>query len=211
MGAPHPPQRQPAASQGATTQAAAHPWTLVLRKQAKGHSKTVVKYRDQGALIHGRHRFHLWRSWERYNAARRSVCWIMLNPSTADGETDDATIRRCVGFADLWGYNRTDIVNLCSFRATRPDDLLATGWAQQNAPDADARLEDVLGMTLVRRCVVAWGAHGRHFPERIAQVRRMIRSAGLDPVCLGYTRDGHPRHPVRLPYNTALELWPPKE
>lgn len=31
-----------------------------------------------------------------------SVCFCMLNPSRADHEQDDPTIRRCMGFARDW-------------------------------------------------------------------------------------------------------------
>jgi hypothetical protein len=32
------------------------------------------------------------------------VMFIGLNPSIADGETDDPTIRRCKAFVRSWGY-----------------------------------------------------------------------------------------------------------
>lgn len=43
----------------------------------------------------GLYRYHLWRRWD----TGPSVMWIMLNPSTADADEDDPTIRRCVGYA----------------------------------------------------------------------------------------------------------------
>src|ERR1700733_11688299 len=42
----------------------------------------------------------------------KSALFVMLNPSTADAEKDDATIRRCVGFAKSWNYERLAVVNL---------------------------------------------------------------------------------------------------
>jgi len=41
------------------------------------------------------YRYHLWRDWTPPPDAPRRLCWIMLNPSTADDWTDDPTIRRC--------------------------------------------------------------------------------------------------------------------
>jgi hypothetical protein len=50
----------------------------------------------RSAFITGKYRYWLERRWlnARYDAPM--VVWCMLNPSTADAETDDPTIRRCV-------------------------------------------------------------------------------------------------------------------
>jgi hypothetical protein len=83
----------------------------------------------------GRYRYRLWREWRgcasrdhwRWLGAKDgaghelgeplSVLFVMLNPSTADGTTDDPTIRRCVGFAKRWRYDRLEVVNLFAHRA----------------------------------------------------------------------------------------------
>ena len=67
----------------------------------------------------GRYRYFLARDWG--NGPR--VAFVMLNPSTADAEKDDATIRRCVGFAKLWGFASLGVVNLYGFRCTSPSRL----------------------------------------------------------------------------------------
>lgn len=38
----------------------------------------------------------------------RRLCFVMLNPSTADASEDDPTIRKCIGFARLAGFNMID-------------------------------------------------------------------------------------------------------
>ncbi len=48
-----------------------------------------------------KYRYLLWRIWDR---SKPLVMFIGLNPSIADGETDDPTIRRCKAFVRSWGY-----------------------------------------------------------------------------------------------------------
>ena len=54
-----------------------------------------------------RYRYTLWREWtlpiEQWDPSRYAV-FIGLNPSTADELVNDPTIRRCIDFANRWGY-----------------------------------------------------------------------------------------------------------
>ena len=67
----------------------------------------------------------------RYNLKRimpmlfedRKVVFCMLNPSTADANKDDPTLRRCIGFANKFGYSSLEIVNLYAYRSPNPKDL----------------------------------------------------------------------------------------
>ena len=83
----------------------------------------IMNYTDKGAVISdcGRYRYRLWRIWDE----RKPLCmFVMHNPSKADGNMDDPTIRRCVGFAASWGYGGIYIGNLSPYRATNPKDML---------------------------------------------------------------------------------------
>jgi hypothetical protein len=78
---------------------------------------------DRGATLSdcGRYRYRLWRRW----ADGPTVLFVMLNPSTADADVDDPTIRRCIGFARSWGAGALEVVNLYAWRATQPAELKA--------------------------------------------------------------------------------------
>ncbi len=153
----------------------------------------MIPYAARGALLSadGRYRYRLWRVWglDTTNA----VLFLMLNPSTADGETDDATIRRCVGYARRWGHDALDVANLFAFRATHPKDLLAA--PEPVGPDNDRHLLDLARRA--KRVVCAWGPHGHH-QGRGELVLERLRSAGVTPLCLVRTKDGSPGHPLRL-------------
>lgn len=123
---------------------------------------------------------------------------VMLNPSTADDVANDQTIRRCIGYARRWGYGELVVTNLFAFRATDPRDLkLAT---DPTGPENDTYIRKIAeAADLV---VVAWGAHGE-FQRRDEDVLRIIASVGKQPLCLGTTKGGHPKHPLYAPAGLA--------
>ena len=128
------------------------------------------------------------------------MAWVMLNPSTADARTDDATITRCARRArDLGAFGGIAVVNLFSLRATDPRALTS-------CPDPVGAGNDSF---IVRTCrtallvVAAWGAHGAYL-GRGAEVTSLLTRSGIQPFCLGVTAGGHPGHPGRMAYATAL-------
>jgi hypothetical protein len=118
----------------------------------------------------------------------------MLNPSTADAELDDPTIRRCAGFSLAAGYSGIVVGNLFAWRATKPIEL--TKASDPIGPENDFHLADIVSAAPVVVC--AWGARGNLY-GRNEQVGRIIRAAGKVPHCLRVTKDGHPAHPLYLP------------
>ena len=131
----------------------------------------------------------------------RGVTFVMLNPSTADADQDDPTIRRCIGYADAWGYGQLAVVNLFAFRATEP----AAMWDACDAngvdiigPLNDDHIEDVcLAASLV---VCAWGNQATR-RSRAATVLRRLREIGIRPYTLRLSKQGQPCHPLYLPGN----------
>lgn len=132
-----------------------------------------------------------------------SLAFIMLNPSTADAEQDDPTVRKCVGFARRLGYDAIVVMNLFAYRATDPAELKRALRAGVDVvgPQTDTRLQHLLAA----RCsasegvVAAWGAHAP--ADRVRQILRMPGSRAL--CTLGLTAQGVPRHPLMLGYEGA--------
>jgi hypothetical protein len=105
----------------------------------------------------GRYRYELWRSWGPHDgSAAPCLHVIMLNPSTADAEQDDPTIRRCITLAKRLSFLQLIVTNLFAFRATSPRDLMRA--AHPIGPDNDAHIRR--GAALGDVTLVAWGAHG---------------------------------------------------
>lgn len=142
----------------------------------------------------GLYRWWLRRSWQS-GGNGKVCCFIMLNPSTADGLEDDPTIRRCMGFVKSWGYSVLDVRNLFAWRATDPKELLVlhTGTAAGGAR-GDIELSVVRGADLV---IAAWGASvpcNARNNGRVRQVLKLLEGTALH--CLGTTASGNPRHPL---------------
>ena len=138
----------------------------------------------------------------RVGESGRRVLFIMLNPSRADETRNDATIRRCVGFARDWGFGVLEVVNLFALMSTDPAVLLKAEDPIGPGNDAAIRaaLEDA------DTVVLAWGNHALDHEERAGAVMDMARKAGR-LYCLGLTRRGAPRHPLRLARTTILRLF----
>ncbi len=132
------------------------------------------------------YRYTLWREWDR-DAPR--LAWLLLNPSTADADDDDPTIRRCIGFAWRWGFGSIEVVNLYGWRGPKPAALEQAGWPVGSGNDrAVAR-----AVRRADRLVVGWGAYA----ARDARWRAVsARLAHTEMWCLGTTASGQPRHPL---------------
>ena len=96
------------------------------------------------------YRYVLTRQWN----DSEPVTWIMLNPSTADADKDDPTIRRCIGFAKAWGHGGIHVVNLFAFRATFTKSLKAALRTTAISAQPRAQKSSPLGAPTVHTAVV---------------------------------------------------------
>jgi hypothetical protein len=163
---------------------------------------------ERGAVLSPcrRYRYHLWRAFG--NVSHRCV-FVGLNPSTADENLDDPTIRKCVGFAKRWGFGAIDMLNLFAWRSTDPNGLLEA--EDPIGPDNQATAIRVLGEA--HRIVWCWGHHN-------ARIRKLVHARTLDDrwiaipkACdagtFGRNQGGSPRHPLMLAYTTRFESSAP--
>lgn len=149
------------------------------------------------------HRFTLWRHWGQ-TAQPRYLMVIGLNPSTADEEQDDPTIRRCVDFARRWGYTALCMTNLFAFRATDPE-VMKRALDPIGFPAND----EWLAQCALRASMVlaAWGVHGS-FQGRDRYVIGEFERWRIPLHALGLTAAGHPRHPLYVRGDTLPIPFP---
>jgi len=156
---------------------------------------------ENGAVIDstGIYRYSLWREWNT-NAPR--IAFVMLNPSRADAITDDPTLRRCIRFAQSWGYGSLEVVNLFAYRASRPTIL-----AQVSDPvgaENDHYLKQAV--ELADKIIVAWGNQGI-LGDRSRVVLDWLTSFNA-LYCLGINQTGYPRHPLYVKSSTKPVYYP---
>ena len=145
--------------------------------------------------------------------ARRVLLFVGLNPSRADGQRDDPTLRRLQGFSHHWGYHHLVVLNLFArispspsqlCRCTEPigaeNDLILRSWFQRWAqqPAWDLWL--------------GWGVGGG-LQQRDKAILKMLsdvsdqRGELPPPFVAGLTKAGYPRHPLYLPRDVQRVAW----
>jgi hypothetical protein len=152
---------------------------------------------ESGAVfdVGGKYRYSLWRAWSAYNPR---IAFILLNPSTADEERNDPTIRRCIGFARAWKFGSMEVVNLFAYRATDAKELLKI----DNPVGEENNCYLVQAVERCSTVVVGWGSRGTLL-GRDRQVLALL-AGRKDVFCLGITKDGQPRHPLYVKGDTIL-------
>ena len=133
----------------------------------------------------------------RIGASDRRLLFIMLNPGTADESHNDATIRRCIGFAERWNFGVMEVANLFAFRTSYVAELRAA--KEPIGPDNDKWISEAL--VAADRVILAWGNHGAYM-QRSRCVMRMVSSV-VQPYQLGLNKTGEPTHPLYLPASTV--------
>jgi len=161
-------------------------------------------------------RWTLTRDW----GQSKRACWVMLNPSDADDELDDPTIRRVIHFSNEWRYRGVTVVNLYPYRS--PDPEKCKEWATTRDRKLTRVVEDAMrrnAAIVAEHCraasmvVAAWGNNPWDLGLLESVVGVMLAGRACPEIyCLGTTGRGAPKHPMargkhRVPDNQQPVLW----
>ncbi len=118
---------------------------------------------------------------------------VMFNPSTADADKSDPTMRRLTALAQSAGATSVLVGNLYAVRSSEPREVFTSpnpvGAHNDEALRAIARASD--------RILCAWGGcGGLSSAERTRKVIALLSESGKPLVRLGATSMGEPRHPL---------------
>ncbi len=147
----------------------------------------------------GHYRWWLERRWD---PQRPALLFIGLNPSRADGQRDDPTLRRLQGFARAWGFGGIEVLNLFAWISATPVALrrCADPVGAENDHWLDQRLRALSAEAAVW---LGWGNGGvwrGRDQQVLALIGRVLPPVGGPPLlALGLTASGQPRHPLYAP------------
>ena len=136
-----------------------------------------------------KYRYALWRIWDE---SKPLVMFIGLNPSTANEDTNDPTIRRVIRFAKDWGYGGVYMMNLFAIISSKPEILIT---CSDPIGDNDKWLFNIY--LKCKDAVFAWG-NFKEAEHRAKEVGDRFKYA----TCLGINKNGSPKHPLYVAAKT---------
>ena len=147
----------------------------------------------------GRYRWWLERQWE---PERPRLLFMGLNPSSADADRDDPTLRRLIGFARSWGFGALEVLNLFARCSSSPAVLRRCSHPVGDDNDGwiCARVQQ-LGSDPANALWLGWGNGGawRQRDQQVLQQLQHLTPPALSWLTLGLTARGAPRHPLYAP------------
>ena len=150
-----------------------------------------MKYIYTGAIFSPDrvYRYVLQRKW---SEGGRRISFVCLNPSKADENIDDPTVRRVVDFARHWGYDELNMLNIFGLRSTDPKELVRHYKVWPAVDENEKYLR-----AIETPVVCAWGTWGALYGRG-----EVVKAMFKEPLCLGFTKDGYPRHPLYVKATT---------
>ncbi len=124
-----------------------------------------------------------------------------MNPSTAGVHEDDPTVQRECARTQRLGYDGYLKANVLDYRATKPRQLTAHGVTANSRENHPAILR------VAKICDAVVMAHG-NLPIPLAGIAKTLTEQlvrdGHRLLCLGYNRNGTPKHPLYLRADAEL-------
>lgn len=135
-----------------------------------------------------------------------TFAYFGINPSTADEQIDDQTVKKWIGFTKRNDGRQFLVGNVFAYRATDVNQIKKAsdpvGESNQQYIEAVIASSDIL--------VPCWGRRTKIPAELrgyLDSFMEMLLHSGKPVMCFGKTKSGDPMHPQMLGYDTSLELW----
>lgn len=147
----------------------------------------------------GEYRYWLSRVWD---IKKPLVLFVGINPSTANAERDDITVKKLIHYCNDWGYGGFYIINLYGYITSTPDFL-------RSVSDPIGKENYRIIRKLLNRewakIIFMWGSNGKALDYRdIIDIVGLFKDKKDLVYCFSKNRDGGPTHPGRLSYDVKL-------
>lgn len=138
-----------------------------------------------------------------------TFAYFGINPSTADADIDDATVRKWRGFTERNGGDHFIVGNVFSYRATNVKLIGKVPFPQ--GPQHFHHLKQIIHEADV--LVPCWGGRDKvpkHLRQQLDRLLTWLHRTGKPVLHFGTTDGGDPKHPLFLPYTTPLTILEPR-
>ncbi len=133
-----------------------------------------------------------------------------INPSTANDQILDATMKKVKGFASRNGFDGLVMLNIYPLRSPKSKDLphfCDGNLCLQNIEVIQYYLQSVKRPTVWTAWGVSIDDHS-YLSECLIKIVKNIDTTAADwQHCGSLTKLGHPRHPSRLPYCNVFQKF----
>lgn len=156
-----------------------------------------------------KHRYFLSRVWND-TSGKKIVLFIMLNPSIADQNIDDPTIRRIKSFSVNWGYDGVFVVNLNSYITSNPLNLVSVDAQKEVTHHFEknfAQIKEAMQMECVKLIVCAYGNNQYIQEIRIKEIYKIADELKINLYCIKKNKDNSPAHPLYLKSDLKPTLY----
>ena len=138
--------------------------------------------------IDKKHRYELSRHWD---LSKSDILFIMLNPSIANEDIDDPTIKRLISFTREFNHGGFFVANLFTYITPYSKTLdTSIGLTKLNLKTIKNLVNKVDGV------IYAWGNSIKEPQE--------LKNLVKNPKCFGKNLNGTPKHPLYLSSNSKL-------
>lgn len=165
----------------------------------------------RGAQLDEDCRYVLWRVWDNRLPL---ASWLMCNPSTADGEEDDPTLRRIIGFTRDHGCGGLFVVNCWPYRTPYPEVLWERLGREGYGPERQRNLDAIINAGVDAKLrFAAFGCEpARRYPHEVRLALEAFGSSCDNILALGVNDQGWPLHPLArgkfaIPKGTTGRAW----
>ena len=134
--------------------------------------------------------------------AKKSLLFILLNPSTATEFKNDPTIARCQKRSEILDYKAFAICNLFAFRTKSPK--IMKNCFDPIGPENNRIIKE--NVFSADKIICAWGNHGTHLNQAEAVVK-IIKTKTTSIFHVGLTKKNQPTHPLYVEYSREPIKW----
>lgn len=148
--------------------------------------------------------YRYWLEW-RWSDAPPMIVW-MLNPSTADHQRLDNTVKGLIKRAKAWGYGAVIVINLFAYRATQPEDMKDAADPIGPANDDITRIAIARAIDGGFPIICGWGNHGE-FMSRDVWAMGLAAELECPLSAFAITGAGQPQHPLYIGHDVRAMPW----